>query len=145
MVLCNIWYPSYTLLVFFLHNISVKQSFRNFAQSMAVILPCLVQNIETIGHCKKSYKQRVHRVIWVWRCVSDGYHILHKAPVSHKRSQIAKFMGPIWVLSAPCWPHEPCYQGYYLPFREEWVINCAHHCTVTPDHQLNTHGGIKCS
>ena len=20
-------------------------------------------------------------------------------------------MGPIWVLSAPCWPHEPCYQG----------------------------------
>ena len=20
-------------------------------------------------------------------------------------------MGPTWVLSAPCWPHEPCYQG----------------------------------
>ena len=21
-------------------------------------------------------------------------------------------MGPTWVLSAPCWPHEPCYQGW---------------------------------
>ena len=20
-------------------------------------------------------------------------------------------MGPTWALSAPCWPHEPCYQG----------------------------------
>ena len=25
-------------------------------------------------------------------------------------------MGPTWVLSAPCWPHEPCYQGL------QWVI-----------------------
>ena len=23
-------------------------------------------------------------------------------------------MGPIWVLSAPCRPHEPCHQGYFL-------------------------------
>ena len=27
-------------------------------------------------------------------------------------------MGPTWVLSAPrwapCWPHEPCYQGWYV-------------------------------
>ena len=23
-------------------------------------------------------------------------------------------MGPTWVLSAPCWPHEPCYQGRCL-------------------------------
>ena len=24
-------------------------------------------------------------------------------------------MGPTWVLSAPCWPHEPCYQGCANP------------------------------
>ena len=24
-------------------------------------------------------------------------------------------MGPTWVLSAPCWPHEPCYQGSFRP------------------------------
>ena len=34
-------------------------------------------------------------------------------------TQIAKYMGPTWVLPAPdlrwapCWPHEPCYQGIY--------------------------------
>ena len=22
-------------------------------------------------------------------------------------------MGPTWILLAPCWPHEPCYQGIY--------------------------------
>ena len=35
-------------------------------------------------------------------------------------SQMAKFTGPtwgpIWVLSAPVGPHEPCYQGYCPPY-----------------------------
>ena len=37
-----------------------------------------------------------------------------------RSSQIAKFMGPIWGPPgscrprwAPCWPHEPCYQGAF--------------------------------
>ena len=37
---------------------------------------------------------------------------------SYEATQIAKFMGPTWGPSgscrpqmAPCWPHEPCYQG----------------------------------
>ena len=33
-------------------------------------------------------------------------------------TQIAKFMGPTWVMSAPCWPHEPCYQGTFSNFLE---------------------------
>ena len=28
-------------------------------------------------------------------------------------------MGPTWVLLAPCWPHEPCYQGPLFHFRKE--------------------------
>ena len=31
-------------------------------------------------------------------------------------SQITRFMGPTWVPWAPCWPHEPCYQGYIQCF-----------------------------
>ena len=39
-------------------------------------------------------------------------------------SQIAKFMGPTWSLPVscrpqmdPCWPHEPCFQGYVINSR----------------------------
>ena len=36
----------------------------------------------------------------------------------HKRIQFYPVhganMGPTWALSAPCWPHEPCYQGTFL-------------------------------
>ena len=39
-------------------------------------------------------------------------------------------VGPRW---APCWPHEPCYQGYYIP----------HWCngdSPSPCHQTINHG-----
>ena len=56
-VLCNIGYPSENPLklksceISFVHDtyLSIIQSFRNFAQSTAVSLPCSVQNFETIG------------------------------------------------------------------------------------------------
>ena len=40
--------------------------------------------------------------------------VRHKA---HKNTPDSKAhganMGPTWVLSAPCWPHEPCYLGLH--------------------------------
>ena len=38
-------------------------------------------------------------------------------------------MGPIWVLLAPCWPHEPCYQGCIMPHHHATFIKqkfCRH-------------------
>ena len=34
----------------------------------------------------------------------------------HLYTQIAKFMGPTWGPPGSCWPHEPCYQGYFSVF-----------------------------
>ena len=42
-------------------------------------------------------------------CIYPLYNAISCSPLS--TSQIAKFMGPTWVLSAPDGPHEPCYQG----------------------------------
>ena len=50
-------------------------------------------------------------------------------PILNPRpTQIAKFMRPTWAhlgpagsIWAPCWPHEPCYQGRSLiPTDKEW-------------------------
>ena len=30
-------------------------------------------------------------------------------------------MEPTWVLSAPCWPHEPCYQGCFHVMTLSWL------------------------
>ena len=47
-------------------------------------------------------------------------------------------MGPTWVLSAPRWPHEPCYQGCFSPFRHrngclQWVQKLSYNYFV-PTH-----------
>ena len=48
----------------------------------------------------------VAHFIYSWcKCVD-----IKQDPVLNS-TQIAKFMGPTWALWAPCWPHEPCYQG----------------------------------
>ena len=39
------------------------------------------------------------------------------------RTQIAKFIGPTWVLSAPSGPHELCYQGSYAPCQKSLQPN----------------------
>ena len=46
------------------------------------------------------------------------FALFHAAYIDNRDPQIAKFMGPTWVHLgpvgprwAPCWPHEPCYQG----------------------------------
>ena len=40
--------------------------------------------------------------------------------MTHKYTQIARFIGPTWghlgpvgPRWAPCWPDEPCYEGFY--------------------------------
>ena len=33
------------------------------------------------------------------------------------------YLGPTWVLSAPCWPHEPCYQGISDTVKPSWFIS----------------------
>ena len=49
------------------------------------------------------------RVKMVWNDV----YTTNKMPFIHnyRYTQIASFMGPTWVLSAPVGPHVPCYQG----------------------------------
>ena len=57
----------------------------------------------------------------IYQCYYDRFkHTIFLTLVSarnHKNrcntSQIARYMEPTWVLSAPCWPHEPCYQGWF--------------------------------
>ena len=54
----------------------------------------------------------------LWRHSNEVEQILQ---METNWSQIAKFMGPTWVRPgscrsqwAPCWSHEPCYQGYFF-------------------------------
>ena len=53
---------------------------------------CMFQNIE----CKSFYP----RPVLAFRYPDNKVH--------------AANMGPTWVLSAPCWPHESCYQGIVI-------------------------------
>ena len=55
--------------------------------------------------------------------------------------QIAKFMGPTWDPPgpvgprwAPCWLHEPCYQGPFVQY-----LNRIHKCSVTITIQFTSH------
>ena len=61
---------------------SVIQSFRNFAQSMAVILLCSVQIFKTIGQLKGMLFTNDISQDLSWRKVSDRYSILHSTPGS---------------------------------------------------------------
>ena len=61
----------------------VIQSFWNFSQSTAVILLFSVQNFKTIVQLwNKLWANETSQDLSL-RCVSDGYHILHKAPGSN--------------------------------------------------------------
>ena len=55
---------------------------------------------------------------WVW-CVVFSANISIRQ-TNRMESQITRFMGPTWGPPgscrprwAPCWPHEPCYQGHF--------------------------------
>ena len=66
----------------FAHNIRfIVQSFWNFAQSTAVILSCSVQNFKTTEQLRNKLLANVISWDLGLRCVSDGYPIMHKAPV----------------------------------------------------------------
>ena len=59
-------------------SISVTKSFWKFAQSTAVILPCPVQNFETIWQLNsKLWANEISRDLSL-RCGSDGYPILQQ-------------------------------------------------------------------
>ena len=61
-------------------SISFAQSFWNFAQSMAVPLPCSVQTFTVIKKLQTSYWQSRSHKIWGLRWVSEGYPILIQPP-----------------------------------------------------------------
>ena len=62
---------------------------------------------------------------------SWGQHGAHLGPV-----------GPRW---APCWPHEPCYQGYPHGTRGKWrgPLPYCTACHGLPLYQLRGRGGIS--
>ena len=59
---------------------------------------------------------------------TNKYIVVGRCSEVQVYTQIAKFMGPTWgppgscrpQMLAPCWPHEPCYQGCYL-WRIGWL------------------------
>ena len=59
----------------------VEQSFWNFAQSMAVLLPCSVQNFKMIGQLKQMLGTNEFSQDLSLRWVSDRYPIMHRDPV----------------------------------------------------------------
>ena len=70
--------------------------------------------------------------------------------VEIEHTQIAKFMGPTWGHSgahlgpagprwAPCWPHEPCYQG-------SWPLIHSHVCALSKGrYNWIVYGRMKCA
>ena len=85
--LWNIEYPSKTHLDSNLvkprssiTSISSVRLFLNFAQSITVSLPCLVQNFEAIwSPSNKLWANKVSQDLGL-RCVWDAYPVLHTAP-----------------------------------------------------------------
>ena len=59
---------------------SVAQSFWNFAQSMAVILPCSVQNFKTNGQLKWVMKLNQFSLDLIVRLVWQGFPSLEQIP-----------------------------------------------------------------
>ena len=54
----------------------------------------------------------------------------HTCPQISKTTHIAKFMepngahrGPVGPRWAPCWPHEPCYLGIYVPHNKRLALS----------------------
>ena len=71
-----------------------------------------------------------------WSC----YSILRYIALS----QIAKFMGPTWGPPGSCrpqmglcWPHEPCYRGYYMLYSQLQLQNTDKtECTQQPPNEV---------
>ena len=66
----------------------------------------------SIFHCNFSFALTICKRIEMLKPRSSLSHL--------RNTQIAKFMGPTWGPPrscrprwAPCWPHEPCYEGGY--------------------------------
>ena len=74
---------------------------------------------------------------WAWLSwVQTIVYVLPQSPQNYSNisSQTTKFMGPTWAHLgpvgpwwAPCWPHEPCYQGLQSVLNKREVI--ARHAT----------------
>ena len=83
-VLCKIGYPSETDLKPKSHEktpISIIWSTWNFAQCMAVSLPCSVQNSKTIWQLRlMSWTNEISRFFGLRR-ISSGYPWLHSTPI----------------------------------------------------------------
>ena len=75
----NPMYPCFVITYF-----SVTQSFWNFAQSIAVILPYSLQNFKTIEQLKRMLWANKISQDMSLRCVSDRYPILYSTPGSVK-------------------------------------------------------------
>ena len=63
-------------------SVSVLQLFWNYAHKMAVSLLCFAQNFKMIGYLQKTLRANETSRDLSLKCISDGYPLLHKAPVT---------------------------------------------------------------
>ena len=83
-----------------------------------------------------AYQITTHRLFirpHYWSHVMGNHRFPHKVPVkrkpfsSHPRwGQHGAHLGPVGPRWAPCWPREPCYQGWrHYADRVGWSLHCS--------------------
>ena len=96
-------------------------------QSRATVTDILVNNnwynvcgkvLNTIWRGREEHIDSLWSSGAIWRFFitspNNGFSSIWHQPSHVPDSKVhGASMGPTWVLSAPCWPHEPCYQGMH--------------------------------
>ena len=108
------------------HKNMKNQSSPKYAQSLwcdkclYFIMDPLIRNIHLNG-CTEIHKSvRSCTILMLQNLIFEMPYIFLVLISTKAISQIARFMGPTWgppgsyrPQMAPCWPHEPCYQGQF--------------------------------